>query len=90
VRYLSYGLLKIHTKSTSGYLLCDKASLRCGFTLSSKVQRPQRQVYRMLTKDPQDDQLTLWHARLKDEAVGAKIGGLPVSAGLLFGVRLAL
>ncbi len=28
VRYLSYGLLKIHRKLTSGYLLCDKASSR--------------------------------------------------------------
>jgi hypothetical protein len=28
VRYLSFGLLKIHRKLTSGYLLCDKASSR--------------------------------------------------------------
>jgi hypothetical protein len=27
VRYLSYSLLKIHRKLTSGYLLCDKATL---------------------------------------------------------------
>jgi hypothetical protein len=27
VRYLSYGLLKVHRKLTSGYLLCDNASL---------------------------------------------------------------
>jgi hypothetical protein len=27
VRYLSYCLLKIHRKLTSGYLLCDKTSL---------------------------------------------------------------
>jgi hypothetical protein len=27
VRYLSYGILKIHRKLTSGYLVCDKASL---------------------------------------------------------------
>ncbi len=26
VRYLSYSLLKIHRKLTSGYLLCDKAT----------------------------------------------------------------
>jgi hypothetical protein len=28
VRYLSYSLLKIHRKLISGYLLCDKATLR--------------------------------------------------------------
>ncbi len=27
VRYLSYSLWKIHRKLTSGYLLCDKATL---------------------------------------------------------------
>jgi hypothetical protein len=30
VRYLSYSLLKIHRILTSGYLLCDQATLACG------------------------------------------------------------
>jgi hypothetical protein len=39
MRYLSYGIFNIHRKLTSGYLVCDKASLTLAGTFEGTVIR---------------------------------------------------